>query len=301
MTFSWGRAAAAVVGVGAACVAYGTFIESAAYRVRRFSVPVLPPGSDTIRVLHLSDTHLLPWQRRRRAFIRSLAGLAPDLVINTGDGLSSAEALQPLLDDLSPLLQIPGAFVFGSNDYESPHMRNPLAYIWRPSSRPKHATYDDLPTEALRAGLAAGWLDLNDAAGELTIRGTRIHVRGTEDAHQQRDHYARVSGPAPDGTVALGLTHAPYQRILDAMTADGVQLVFAGHTHGGQVCVPGFGALTSNCDLPAKNAKGLFTHQAGEASSWVHVSAGIGMSPFAPFRFACPPEVSLLSLVARPE
>ena len=107
-------------------------------------------------------------------------------------------------------------------------------------------------------------------------------------------------GPPSDGVdLSLGVTHAPYRRILDAMTADGVELILAGHTHGGQVCVPGHGALTTNCDLPTDRVKGLSEHRLEGHHAWLHVSAGIGTSPFAPYRFACPPEVTVLTLVAR--
>ena len=91
------------------------------------------------------------------------------------------------------------------------------------------------------------------------------------------------------------MTHAPYLRVLDAMAADGADLVLAGHTHGGQLCVPGVGALVTNCDLPRKQAKGLSAHD----GSVLHVSAGLGTSPYAPVRFACRPEATLLTLTAR--
>ena len=82
--------------------------------------------------------------------------------------------------------------------------------------------------------------------------------------------------------------------ILPALT--GLPLVFAGHTHGGQVCVPGMGALVTNCDLDRKRAKGLSTHE-GAA---LHVSAGLGTNPYAPVRLACPAEATILHLVPRP-
>jgi predicted MPP superfamily phosphohydrolase len=88
------------------------------------------------------------------------------------------------------------------------------------------------------------------------------------------------------------------------MTADGFGLILAGHTHGGQLCVPGFGALVTNCDLPPRQAKGLSVHRADDGSgarSLLHVSAGLGTSPYAPVRFACPPEATLLTLVAGPD
>jgi len=105
----------------------------------------------------------------------------------------------------------------------------------------------------------------------------------------------------PDKSVglAIGVTHAPYQRILAAMAADDLDLIFAGHTHGGQVRLPWFGeskALTTNCDLPNWRARGL-TQEPGQP--WLHVSAGMGTSPFARIRVASPPEVSVLTLQAQ--
>jgi uncharacterized protein len=88
--------------------------------------------------------------------------------------------------------------------------------------------------------------------------------------------------------------------VLDPMVRDGLGLLLAGHTHGGQVCVPGFGALVTNCDLPRRQAKGLSRWVVDGRSAWLHVSAGVGTSPYAPIRFACFPEATLLTLVARP-
>jgi predicted MPP superfamily phosphohydrolase len=290
-TLLLGAAAAA-----ASCVAYGTFVEGVAFRLRRVDVPVLHVGETPLRILHISDVHLLARQKRKRAFLASLAGLEPDLVISTGDNLSSPDAVDALRDSLGRLLDLPGAFVFGSNDYHAPSLRNPLRYLWSSTAR-----HDDsegaIPVDALRAALSSGgWIDLNHHKAILDVSGHRLELRGTEDAHEHRDDYAAVAGTPANGVLALGVTHAPYRRILDAMASDGVRLVFAGHTHGGQVCVPCYGALTSNCDLPPSLAKGLFLHRAGDTSAWVHVSAGLGMSPFAPFRFACPPEATLLTL-----
>jgi uncharacterized protein len=100
----------------------------------------------------------------------------------------------------------------------------------------------------------------------------------------------------------LGVTHAPYHRVTDAMASDGCSLVLAGHTHGGQLCVPGWGALVTNCDLAPGRAKGLSPHACdteGSVATWLHVSAGLGTSPYAPIRFACPPEATLLTLLPR--
>jgi predicted MPP superfamily phosphohydrolase len=96
--------------------------------------------------------------------------------------------------------------------------------------------------------------------------------------------------------VRIALAHAPEPRVLDAFAADGYDLLLAGHTHGGQVCVPFYGALATNCGIDRPRVKGLHQHR----GSWLHVSAGLGTSPWAPVRFACLPEATLLTLVSRP-
>ena len=80
---------------------------------------------------------------------------------------------------------------------------------------------------------------------------------GTDDPHIYRDDYALVAGNFdPRADLRLGVTHAPYLRVLDAMAADGAELILAGHTHGGQVYLPGFGTLVTNCDLDRARARG---------------------------------------------
>lgn len=277
------------------------------YRLRRHTVPVLPRGTEPIRVLHVSDLHLLHDDARRQAWVRSLADLQPDLVINTGDNHSDAQAWHAVVDCLGPLLDRPGAFVWGSNDYFAPSFRNPAAYLAGPSSRPDdEVRVPDLPWQALgEAFRSRGWEDLTHRRASVEVKGLRIELRGTDDAHHRRDDYARVAGPAEPGTdLAIGVTHAPYLRVLDAFAADGMDLIFAGHTHGGQVCLPGERALITNCDIDRHRVKGLHQHTATGSTgrhhtSVLHVSGGMGTSPFAPYRLFCPPEASLLTLVPR--
>lgn len=289
------------VSVGAAgCLAYAAGYEVNAYRLRRVDVPVLPAGQRPLRVLHVSDLHLTPSQHKKQAWVRSLAALEPDVVVNTGDNLAHELAVPPVLEALGPLLDRPGAFVFGSNDYYGPVPKNPARYLL-PSYRPSRPTGPELPWKDLRDRLReAGWLDLTNARGSLTVDGRQLAFVGVDDPHTNLDRYTEVAGPAEPADLTVGVTHAPYRRILDAMAADGYRLLMAGHTHGGQLCVPGWGALVTNCDLEPRRAKGLSRHPAdgGADASWLHVSAGLGTSPYAPVRFACPPEATLLTLTA---
>lgn len=293
------RVAGTVASVVAGCFAYGVAVERHLFVVRRFVLPVLPVGSPTIRVLQVADVHLLVRQTRKRQFLRSLQGLEPDLVVNTGDNVSEARAIEPLMDDLGRLLDVPGVFVFGSNDYTDPGFANPVTYLM---GRPRRHRHDAsaLPTEEIRTAFtSAGWADLDNRRATLDVRGVRLDFRGTDDAHHGLDDLSVAAGPVdPAAALTIGVTHAPYLRVLDAFVSSGVGLVLAGHTHGGQVCVPGFGALVTNCDLDVERVKGISTHLADGHIALLHVSAGIGSSPFAPYRFACRPEASLLTLTA---
>jgi predicted MPP superfamily phosphohydrolase len=125
-----------------------------------------------------------------------------------------------------------------------------------------------------------------------------IEARGTDDAHLEFDDYSLVAGEPGPCDLAIGITHAPYLRIIEGMSNDKLDVIFAGHTHGGQVRLPwpgGSKALTTNCDLPTWRARGL-TYNADDP--YLHVSAGMGTSPFARIRVASPPEVSLVTLTS---
>ncbi len=312
-TTSWmAKAAAAAVGAGAAGLAWAGLVERNAFVLRRVEVPVLPPGCPPLRVLHLSDLHLLPRQRRKINWVRGLGALEPDLVVCTGDTLAAPDAVPAALSAMEPLLARPGAFVLGSNDYFAPRMKNPARYLTKDSRSGTDRT-GRLPTADLVAGLGAGgWLDLDNSRGQLDVAGVRIGFVGVDDPHLERDDYAKAAGaaPWPDGAdLRVGVTHAPYQRVLDAMTRDEADLVIAGHTHGGQLCVPFHGALVTNCDLDSGRARGLSrwwpgaggapSSEAPDGAAWLHVSAGLGTSPYAPVRFACRPEATLMTLVSR--
>ncbi len=279
---------------GAATLAYATLIERVHWTLRRFDVPVLAPDAEPLRVLHLSDMHMTPGQRSKQQWTASLAALDPDLVVVTGDNLAHVDAIEGVVAALQPLLDYPGVFVFGSNDYREPIPKNPFHYF---DTDREYKQGGALPTEELRTLLtAAGWLDLNNARAHLKAGGRSVQVVGVDDPHIERDDYDAVAGPAdPDADVRIGVTHSPESRVLDRMVADGFDLLLAGHTHGGQVCVPGLGALVTNCDLPRRMAKGL--HRYGAA--YLHVSAGLGTNPYTPVRLACPPEASILTLVPR--
>lgn len=310
------------IGLGAVAaggLAYAAGYEVRAFTLRRFTIPVLPAGSASLRVLHLSDLHLTPGQRKKVQWVRALADLEPDLVVNTGDNMAHPDAVPTVLDAYEPLLRLPGVFVFGSNDYYAPTPKNPARYLL-PTDETPRVQGIELPWKELRDELrSAGWVDLTNARATLQVDGRTLAFAGVDDPHLELDEYGAVRGrPDPSADLAVGITHAPYRRVLDSMLHDGYRLLLAGHTHGGQLCIPGWGALVTNCDLEPARAKGVSRHPSpnGKAlrrdmiwregpvgddddAAWLHVSAGLGTSPYAPVRFACRPEASLLTLVGR--
>jgi uncharacterized protein len=291
--------------LGAATLTAYAAWEATQYTVRRVELPLLPTGHEPLRVLHLTDIHMTPSQHAKQEWLRSLAGLRPDLVVNTGDNLAHRDSVPVVTDCLGGLLDVPGVFVFGSNDYWSPTRRNPLLYL-RANGGRRSLSSEQLPWSDLRAKYTeAGWLDLTNQYGAAKVGGTSFAFAGVDDPHLGYDRLDLVEGPPPgDADVRIAVTHAPYLRVLDQFAADGYDAVIAGHTHGGQVCLPYVGALTTNCDLDNARAKGLHRHPAdapegAPGSTWLHVSAGVGTSPYAPIRVACRPEATLLTLTPR--
>lgn len=291
------------LGLAGAAHVWARHVEIHRYTLREAELRILPTGARTRRVLHISDIHLLPDQHRKLAFLEHLESLRPHLVIDTGDNIASAAAVPALAQAIEPLLRRPGAFVMGSNDMFEPMPKNPARYLL-PDPRPAGLTEPrepTLPTAELAARLSEhGWKDLTNTRATIELGGLEVRLAGVDDPHLERDRMPALPSPAPctpehGNVLQVGVAHAPYRRVLDAFVADGAELILAGHTHGGQLRLPGIGALVTNCDLPRQQARGL--------SDWqgvpMNVSAGMGASPYSNYRLLTPPEATLLTLRAR--
>src|SRR5690606_1382071 len=149
-----GVTAAAALGT----FAWGVFVERNRFTVRHETLPILDPGARPLTILHLSDLHMAPWQRGKQEFVRSLARLEPDLVVETGDTLGHVEALSGVRQAYDAFRGIPGVFVHGSNDFFGPIFKNPLKYFTGPSH--SRSLAPNLDTGALDRYLIddLGWL-----------------------------------------------------------------------------------------------------------------------------------------------
>ena len=249
---------------GAGLTAYAAW-EARQYTLRRVEVPLLPAGARPLRVLHLSDIHMTPGQRRKQEWLSDLAVLKPDLVVNTGDNLSHRDA-------------VPGRDPLARGAARRPRrVRVRVERLLRadhaqpvplPAARQReaaHRTRRTCPSTDLRATFtASGWVDLTNRRDTVKVArpGPRVRRRGRPTPGLRPARRGRRPRRRRPPTSRLGVAHAPYLRVLDAFAADGYDAVLAGHTHGGQVCVPGVGALTTNCDLEPARAKGLHRHPA---------------------------------------
>ena len=256
-------ATGAAAAAGAALTAYAVW-EARPYTLRRVEVPLLPAGARPLRVLHLSDIHMTPGQARKQEWLAGLATLRPDLVVNTGDNLSHAAVG-------AGRARLPGRAARrarGSSSSAPTTTSAPPCATRCATCCPTTATATPTrrgcrgPTCATRSPRPAGPTSPT-AATSVKVGELSFAFAGVDDPHLRYDRLDDVAGPAdPDADVRLGVAHAPYLRVLDQYAADGYDAILAGHTHGGQVCLPGVGALTTNCDLEPARAKGLHRHPA---------------------------------------
>ncbi len=281
----------AIAVAGVACVLYGTLIERRWYRLRRYRVAILPAaGPEALTVLHLSDLHFVRDDAKKARFLSALP--PADLTIVTGDFLAEPEAVETAVAAVHPVRGRLGSwFVLGSNDYYAPRPLNYLAYF-RSRRRKRRATLGrgDALASQLRAD---GWEDLTNVRREIALDGLPIELLGLDDAHIGRQDYRVAPRESPE-RFGLAVMHSPDSA--PEAAALGYGFIVAGHTHGGQVRLPWFGALVTNCTMPRRLVSGLMRM----GTAVLHTSPGLGTSKYAPFRFFCRPEATILELSRRP-
>jgi predicted MPP superfamily phosphohydrolase len=279
--------------LGALALAYGVLIERRWYRVVRYRLDILPTGGPAqLTILHLSDLHFQRREDGKAAFLASLP--TPDVTVVTGDFLAEPQAVETAVSAVRPVRGRLGSwFVLGSNDLYVPRPLNPLKYfVPRSARKPRRA--DRGRWRDLVAQLEAeGWDDLDNVRRCAELDGLPVEIAGLHDAHIDRADFSVLPRRAPE-RFGIAVMHSPDSA--PEAAACGYDLLVAGHTHGGQIRLPLVGALVTNSALPPRLASGLIRM----AGSWLSLSPGLGTSKYAPFRFLCRPEVTLLELRRAP-
>jgi predicted MPP superfamily phosphohydrolase len=272
------RASLVLAGVGLLCFAYGYFVEPYWPQVThvRVETPKLKGAQRPVRVVHISDLHCDPEPRLEERLPDLVAAERPDLIVFTGDSLNSREGL-PVLRKLLPRLSsiAPTYAVRGNWD----------AWYWKNID--------------LFGG--TGVTELKKEAARVDVAGTSVWVAGAPFASLdgpagERAGIENVLRDVPSEAFALFLYHTP-DLILEAAATNRVDLYCAGHTHGGQVALPVYGALVTLSKFGKKYESGL--HREGQ--TWLYVTRGVGMEggPAPRVRFFARPEVTVIELVPR--
>ena len=211
------RTAGAVIGglglagiaAGGAALAWGS-IERTMPTLRRYDVPIERDVPE-VTILQIADLHLFDGQEFLLHFLSDVASSERfDMVVATGDNFGSLDAFDMVMDAYRPFLSYPGAFVLGSNDYYSPIPKPWTRYLMR-STPPPARVVPDLPyLPMVRQMRDAGWVDLSNASGTLSLSGGTVSLR------------RRTYFPGPHGSPGLvvgrtrGATPGHYARALHA-------------------------------------------------------------------------------------
>jgi predicted MPP superfamily phosphohydrolase len=281
----------AILAAGALCVAYGVFVERRWYRLAKFRLDILPAGGpDLLTLLHLSDLHVTAGSDRLARFLSELP--AADVTAVTGDIVGEPEAVEEAVGMLRAVRgRCASYFVLGSNDYYQPRPLNYFAYF-RKRRRRARARRGRAP-ELVAQLEASGWVHLKNARRCVSLDGLDVELLGLDDPHIDRQDL-RVAPRRHPERFGLAIAHSPDPA--PELSALGYDLAVYGHTHGGQVRLPVVGAIVTNSDVPRRLVSGLVRI----GRTYEHTSPGLGTSKFAPFRFLCRPEATILELRRRP-
>lgn len=300
----WARLSLIFAGLAAvALFFYGTRVTTRRFRLEKVKVNVkttiasdsgtasrMPPGPDcrTLRILHLSDLHLQKGDDKKLAFIRAITDDDFDMVVLTGDIFQFSDSFDygPFLLSRQPRL---GAYaVFGNHDYYDYSLFNKSFGRLLRKFRHPQVKKDVTPhRKALEAG---GFKVLVNQA--LNLPEHNIFIAGVDYPGIKNSELAALmqQAPASPGLLKLALFHLPWR--LDNLARAGFDMAFGGHTHGGQIRIPGFGALITDSELHRSEASGLFWR----GKTAFHISRGLGADPRSNIRLFCPPAATVIEL-----
>ncbi|MCY4618198.1 MAG: metallophosphoesterase [Chloroflexi bacterium] len=297
MSFSGLVAGAGALGALGVVATLYAWWESTAVEVteRRLVLPDLPPGLEGLRILHISDTHFPASGDSVGRFLERIWHLDYDLICCTGDYVETSAGWDSAGDALTQLTAPLGVYAtLGAHDYCQP-VRSFDEWVSFNADRlmgsPRRFVNPAPFVERLEE---AGIVVLRNEWRSLEIGGELVRIGGAGDDSVRM---ARLDAATPPpGGFSIMLTHAPDAALRLRMPRDGgPSLVLCGHTHGGQIRVPGWGAPLRHSRLVSREqTSGVFEVSGAQ----VVVSQGFGTA-HVPLRFACRPEIGLITLTNR--
>ncbi len=287
--------AAVTLGLGAGLFYYGTRVETKRFRleqlrVRTGTIGGATSGKQSLKILHISDLHLSGNDEEKVQFIRKITDEDYDLIVLTGDVFEFLDGLKfgPSLLSRRPRL---GAYaVFGNHDYYDYSIFNKT--FGRLNRKYRHPARRN-NIEPHRISLEAGGFKvlINES---VLIAEENLFIVGIDYFGIKENELQKLMDKAPVDALKLALFHVP--KYLDSFSKAGFHAAFGGHTHGGQIRVPGLGALITDSDLSRKNASGMVD----VGGTKIHVSRGLGADPRSNIRLFCPPAATAIELIHGP-
>ncbi|RJP31004.1 MAG: hypothetical protein C4527_08690 [Candidatus Omnitrophota bacterium] len=264
--------------------AYSLLCEPRRFRIHRRTINLpgrlLPP----LTILHLSDFHFYHGRTARVRFLHSLAAEPVDFIFITGDLIDDDSGIDLCLQALRPLQARYGIYcVFGNHDYVHIGFRDLFHRTGAPPRRRYHFNDVNRLMDALRD---MGITVLQNERTEVNVEGTVFTIAGIDDPYLYRDDIAKTFDGYEKENPCFVLVHTP-DRYAEISAYHPV-MVFSGHTHGGQVCLPFVGPIVTRTTAPRQFTSGLVRMN----GSVFHTTRGVGSGRLTRPRLFCPPEVT---------
>lgn len=287
---------AGCIGVGAGVYAYARS-ETRQYRREFLRVEPREPEKESskeagspkrLRILHISDLHLTSNDSKQKLdFLADVTDDDYDFVFLTGDIFQHDDSIKHAAKLLSRRPRIGAYAVLGNHDYYKYSMFNKIVGRIFPALR--HPDNQNRDVEPLVAALEkVGYTVLRNEASYLESSG--ICIVGVDWPGIKKNKLLELVSRSPGDWLVLALFHLP--RDLAAYNDAGVHYAFGGHTHGGQIRVPGVGAIITDSELERHEASGI-TYR---GRTTIHVSRGLGADPRTNYRLFCPPQASVIEI-----
>lgn len=266
----WWRRIVLVLGtVGTTCIAYGFAAEPTWIEVthHRLALARWPAGAPAVRIVHVSDLHVEASPGNEEDLPDLVAAERPDLIAFTGDSLNVLAGRDRCLRCLARLARIAPVYAVQGN-------------------------WDVVQFEGVRVLEDAAVHLLDGTFAEVEVRGVRLVLAGLRFGRDPEVPAFLATLPRDRPVVFLHHTPDPILELADG----GVDLVLAGHTHGGQVRLPAYGALLTLTRHGKRFEAGPYRVK----DTWLYITRGIGMEggPAPRVRFLCRPEVTVIDLVS---